>query len=129
MNGSDCLDGFDLNNNFALDNYVGPKAHFETNISVYDWNTLLPYDLQAPPPQFVSHYGLVHGFEKSRSQSRVDFIGCVYDLFRNLVFCHLSFASSLRLCAFARGLPLRLQYPRLEFADFRVERGSLQRPD
>ncbi len=79
---------FDLDNDFVFHNQVGPKAVVDAKRVVNDRNRMLAQNPEAPAFQFMRKDCLVNGFQKARSQARVNPVRGIHDLSGQGIFGH-----------------------------------------
>jgi len=86
VNWNNFLFGFHLDDDFAFDDDVGPKAFLESQIVPNDWYRKLPYHIKTAFFQFISKNNFVYRFKQSGTESLMDFVSRVNNLFSNFIF-------------------------------------------
>src|SRR5580700_996561 len=89
MDRRDCLDCFDLHHHERFYQKVNPEAEIKPHAVVDDWQWQLYGGSKAPLIEFMDQTSQIYTFQKSRSQTAVNFHRRIHDNSTDLVEMHL----------------------------------------
>lgn len=96
MNAHELFHGFQFNDDFVLDQQIGPKTFLEDQVVVTNWDRHLPLHLEPLLSQFMREGNLVNRFEKPRPGLGMNLECRVEDEFGEFVFIHRSQANTMK---------------------------------
>ncbi len=82
------LNTLELNNNFILDDQIGPESFIKPESSVFDGDGNLSLNLKTSLPQLMRQNGLVDCFQQPRPRLPVNLNRKIDNTISNIVFYH-----------------------------------------
>lgn len=88
MDGRQCLNRFQLDNDLALYDYICAKTNLKLDTIVNERYRLLELNLEATFPQIVGKPRFICRFEQARAKPGMNLVGGINNLLRDLIFGH-----------------------------------------